>query len=58
MDIHDVTEISFLNGYEKGRKDAAREIFEEIEKISKAPYGYLCLSNDEFAELKKKYTEN
>jgi hypothetical protein len=39
------------------KSEVAREIFEEIEKISKAPYGYFCLSNDEYSELKKKYTE-
>ena len=46
-----------LELYEMTRQKVAREIFEEIEKISKAPYGYICLSNDELAELKKKYTE-
>ena len=43
-------------GYRK-QSEVAREIFEEIEKISKAPHGYICLSYDELAELKKKYTE-
>jgi predicted transcriptional regulator len=43
--------------YISAKAEVAREIFAEIEKISKAPYGYICLSNDELAELKKKYTE-
>ena len=43
---------------DKAKSEVAREIFEEIEKISKAPYGYICLSNDELAELKKKYVKD
>ena len=33
MDKYTATETAYKNGYEQGRTDAAREIFEEIEEI-------------------------
>jgi hypothetical protein len=55
-DLH--SEIAKLTvDLDNAKTEVARGIFAEIEKISKAPYGYICLSNDELAELKKKYTE-
>jgi hypothetical protein len=60
--IHDSYNEDCLEHYNKGRQDAAREIFEEIEKLS---YRFM---NDkhyifgdmvwDIAELKKKYTED
>lgn len=32
MNIHDATEAAYKNGYAKGKADAVREIFEEIDK--------------------------
>jgi flagellar biosynthesis/type III secretory pathway protein FliH len=32
MNIHDATETAYQNGYQKGRADAAKEIFEEIKR--------------------------
>ena len=62
MDIHDLTEIAYNNGYEKGKADSAREIFEEIEKYVEVALmnGHietpiLCIGHGTFAELKKKY---
>jgi hypothetical protein len=50
MNIHDLTETAYKNGYEKGKTDGAREIFEALEE-------YILLEWNEvaYAELKKKY---
>ena len=60
MKEHDATEIAYKNGYKQGVKD----IFEEIESLLirytfEDNYGeYISTTiTDEFAELKKKYTE-
>ena len=56
MKEHDATEQAFKNGYAK----AVREIFEEIKEIGsfgEPIVDYICMSFDELAELKKKYTE-
>ena len=63
MNIHDATEQAYLNGYAKGREDAAREIFGVLEcifsGIRKIEYanptlGYMFSTID---YLEKKYTE-
>ena len=58
MNKYDATEIAFKNGYKK----AVEEIFEEIEKILDKKFsinhGVVLISKEDFAELKKKYTEN
>ena len=55
MDVNEATEIAYKNGYEKGKADAAREIFAEIESEIKN-HG-ICYARRKIAELKKKYTE-
>lgn len=55
MNPHDATEIAYKNGYEQGKADAAREIFEEIEQETKN-HG-ICYTQRKIAELKKKHTE-
>lgn len=56
--IHDSYNADCLEHYNKGRQDAAREIFEEIENRA---YGFgACfveMTRTTFDELKKKYTE-
>lgn len=54
MKEHDATEIALKNGYEKGKADGAREIFEEIEDVLNN-IGYF--DEIDFKALKKKYTE-
>lgn len=58
---HDATEVAYKNGYEKGKADAAKEIFAEIEDymlgIQVNGFPALVINPDAFAELKKKYTE-
>lgn len=67
MNIYTATEIAYKNGYELGRVVTAREIFEEIEKMTFS-FGYgvrsdrsvaktRSIDNDFLAELKKKYME-
>lgn len=61
MNEYDACEAAYKNGYEKGKREVAREIFEEIEKCMAHDYistigvynGALELR---IAELKKKYT--
>ena len=62
--IHDSYTADCVEHYNKGRSDAAREIFEEIEKYVEVALmnGHietpiLCIGHGTFAELKKKYTE-
>jgi hypothetical protein len=61
MKEYEATEIAYKNGYEKGKADGAREIFEEIEKFQRSPIPeskpVYILRGEEIAELKKKYTE-
>ena len=61
MDKYTATEIAYKNGYAQGRKDAAREIFEEIDLLFERFYDDPSYSSGELgydiAELKKKYTE-
>ena len=61
MYIHDATEEAYKNGYEKGKKEVAREIFEELGKIMEryldSPLCNYHKIRIDFAELKKKYTE-
>ena len=61
MNIHDATEQAYQNGYQKGNADAAREIFNEIDKIT-----YKHLNDKEYStgemiydldNLKNKYRE-
>lgn len=64
MNIYDATEIAYRNGYEQGKADATREIFEEIENAHEecihidpsTNIGYLLQTKFEhkLAELKKK----
>lgn len=54
MNIHDATETAYKNGYEQGKADVAREIFEEIEDVINN-IGYF--DELDFEALKKKYTE-
>ena len=71
MDIHTATEVAYKNGYAKGFEDgkaeAIREIFEEIDNLTFS-FGYgvrsdhtvartRSIDDDLFAELKKKRTE-
>ena len=59
MKEHDAVETAFKNGYEKGKTETAREIFEEFkEYISPHKLGaFNCIYiNDVIYELKKKYT--
>ena len=51
MNVYYATEISFKNGY----KNAAMEIFEEIEKHRDETRGVVVLLPEELSELKKKY---
>lgn len=66
MNKHTATEVAYKNGYEQGRAVTAREIFEEIEKITFS-FGYgvrsdhsvaktRSIDDDFLAELKNKYT--
>ena len=62
MNEHRATEIAYKNGYEKGRLDAAREIFRDIEeavtyrRIQDGTIdGYF---EDDLAIIKKCYTED
>ena len=56
MNIHDLTETAYKNGYEKGKADGALEAFEWLEEK-----GFLNIEvwaiQDIKDELKKKYTE-
>lgn len=71
MKVHDMTEQAFKNGYEKGKQEVAREIFEVINDIveswkvveySKETGDVIRTSYNGtmvakcLAELKKKYT--
>ena len=64
MKQYDATEIAYKNGYEKGKADAAQEIFEEIEELLKVHRisvhfnNYDAALTDVIAERKKKYTED
>ena len=64
MNEHDAFEQAYKNGYEKGKADAAAEIFAEIEKCrvigGRAIFGgqITCYLKDDIAELKKKFTES
>ena len=55
MNVNEATEIAYKNGYAQGKADAAREIFEEIEREIK--HHGICYAQRKIAELKKKYTE-
>lgn len=63
MDKYTATEIAYKNGYAQGRKDAAREIFEEIAIIGVLQHGFndkhivMHIDFELLKELKKKYTE-
>ena len=60
MNIHDATEIAYRNGYEQGKADVAREIFEEIDTMifgTIIPDDCAIISIATLAKLKKKYTE-
>ena len=54
------------SGLKQAKAEVAREIFEEIDKILKSSpteimgraYYYKCIVDEDFAELKKKYTED
>lgn len=43
--------------WQKRYENLAREIFEDIGKFNRAPFGYICASRSEIEELKKKYVE-
>jgi hypothetical protein len=60
MNKHDATESAYNNGYEKGKADSAREIFEEINKIKKQYADGDIDGNTLYVYLytiEKKYTE-
>ena len=60
MDKYTATEIAYKNGYEKGKAEVAREIFEEIDDLmidharGDIDDHWLFVRVE---ELKKKYTE-
>ena len=59
--IHDSYNADCLEHYNKGRQDAAREIFEEIDTMifgSIIPNDCAIIGIAKLAELKKKYTED
>jgi hypothetical protein len=60
--IHDSYNEDCLEHYNKGRQDATREIFEEIEKYKRSPMPeckpVYVINDSSFAELKKKYAED
>ena len=67
--LNDELEDELASTYDKlenAKAEVAREIFEEIEKILKSSpteimgraYYYKCIVDEDFAELKKKYTED
>lgn len=60
MKEHDVTEQAFKNGYEKGKQEVAREIFEELGEVFltiplKDGEKATLVDFKRYAELKKKY---
>ena len=58
MYIHDATEMAYKNGYENGKAEVAREIFEEIENLKTVGmYGFQFYHKRDIADIKKKYTE-
>ena len=59
MNKHDATEAAYKNGYKQGKIDAAREIFEEIEKVFGVDLwlGATLWKYADYERLKKKYTE-
>ena len=63
MNEYDATEIAYKNGYEKGKQEVAREIFEEIANMMVLQHGFnekqifAHIDFELLKELKKKYTE-
>lgn len=55
MNEYEATEQAYRNGYAKGKEDAAREIFGEIERETKN-HG-ITYTQRKISEIKKKYTE-
>lgn len=56
MKDHDITEQAFKNGYEKGKQEVAREIFDAIDDLIWDYDTHPCRElRDEIAELEKKY---
>jgi hypothetical protein len=60
MNEHDATELAFKNGYEKGKQEVAREIFEEIERstidIKFEQVAFSAIRSTKLDILKQKYT--
>lgn len=57
MKVHEATEQAYKNGYDKGRKEAANEIFAEIEKCRVVgSYGVCGFLIHDILVLKKKFT--
>lgn len=64
MDIHTATETAYKNGYEKGKADAAREIFAEIKRLGfvggfdRKMRNLVVVRATDFEALEKKHTED
>lgn len=54
MDEYTACELAYKNGYEKGCKEMAREIFQELYDYSKY-YTWMCLSPDDIETFASKY---